>query len=337
MAGGAGYDTECRGRVPGKALLGRVSDFDVAVKKGTMLPIFGRPGRLNATVVVPSYEENGDPMSTIAAFVDALTLEEVGADRYRANSLSSAHGVVFGGQLLAQSVLAGLAGQEGKAVKTIHTVFARGASPDVPLEIAVDRMHGGRSVASSTVTISQGETLVTRSLVLLSAEEPDVIRHADAPRATTSPEESGGTVRGEGAWEIMIVDDVDISDPELVGPPELSAWVRFVDAPDDPATDQALVAYSTDGFLIGTAMRPHAGVGQSQAHRTLSTGVLSHTLTFHEPCPAAEWHLLQQRSTYAGHGRSYGHGDIFRSDGQLAASFVQDAMIRARSGKAGAL
>ncbi|HEX4126129.1 MAG TPA: acyl-CoA thioesterase domain-containing protein [Acidimicrobiales bacterium] len=276
-------------------------------------------------------------MFTIAAFVEALTLEEVGTDRYRANSLSSTHGVVFGGQLLAQSVMAGLAGQDGKSVKTIHTVFARGASPDAPLEIAVERMHSGRSVASSTVTISQGDTLVTRSLILLSADEPDVIRHADTPRAMTSPEASGGTVRGEGVWEIVIVDDVDISDPELVGPPELDAWVRFVDAPDDPATDQALVAYSTDGFLIGTAMRPHAGVGQAQAHVTLSTGVLSHTLTYHERCPAAEWHYLQQRSSFAGNGRSYGHGDIFRRDGQLAASFVQDAMIRGRSGKAGAL
>src|ERR1700677_2990384 len=144
------------------------------------------------------------PMSTIAAFVDALTLEEVGPDRYRAGSLSSTHGVVFGGQLLAQSVMAGLAGQEGKAVKTIHTVFARGASPEAPLEITVDRMHNGRSVASSTVTISQGDTLVTRSLVLLSANEPDVIRHADAPRSMTSPDEAGSTVRGEGAWEILI-------------------------------------------------------------------------------------------------------------------------------------
>ncbi len=276
-------------------------------------------------------------MFTISAFVDALTLEEVGTDRYRATSLSSAHGVVFGGQLLAQSVMAGLAGQEGKSVKTIHTVFARGASPETPLEIEVDRMHSGRSVASSTVTIRQGDTLVTRSLVLLSAEEPDVIRHADAPRSTAGPDEAGGTVRGEGAWEILIVGDVDISDPDLVGPPELDAWVRFAGAPDDAATDQALVAYSTDGFLIGTAMRPHAGVGQAQAHQTLSTGVLSHTLTYHEPCPAAEWHLLQQRSSYAGHGRSYGMGDIFRRDGQLAASFVQDAMIRARAGGAGKL
>ena len=55
--------------------------------------------------------------------------------------------------------MAGLAGQDGKAVKTIHTVFARGASPEAPLEIAVERMHSGRSVASSTVTISQGDQI----------------------------------------------------------------------------------------------------------------------------------------------------------------------------------
>jgi acyl-CoA thioesterase len=276
-------------------------------------------------------------MFTMDAFVEALTLEPAGEDRYRAANLPAEHGVVFGGQLLAQSIVAGSAGQEGKAVKTIHTVFARGASPETPLDITVERMHGGRSVASSTVTITQGDQIVTRSLVLLTAEEPDVIRHADQPRGSSSPDDVAGHIRGAGVWELAIVGDVDISDPELVGPPELDVWVRFVGAPDDPLTDQALVAYSTDGFLIGTAMRPHAGVGQAQAHVTLSTGVLSHTLTFHERCPAADWHLLQQWSSYAGHGRSYGRGDIFRADGSLAASFVQDAMIRARSGGAGKL
>jgi acyl-CoA thioesterase-2 len=276
-------------------------------------------------------------MFTIDAFVEALTLEPLGEDRYRATNLTSEHGVVFGGQLLAQSVMAALAGQDGKSVKTIHTVFARGAQPDAPLDVTVERMHAGRSVGSSTVTMSQGDTICTRSLVLLSADEDDVIRHAGEPRSGSRPEDVAGNIRGEGVWEMGIVGDVDISDPDLVGPAELDVWVRFAGAPDDPATDQALVAYSTDGFLIATAMRPHAGVGQAQAHKTLSTGVLSHTLTYHEPCPAREWHLLEQVSTYAGHGRSYGRGDIFRADGQLAASFVQDAMIRARSGGAGKL
>ena len=121
-------------------------------------------------------------------------------------------------------------------------------------------------------------------------------------------------------------------DPDLVGPPELDVWARFVGAPDDPAVDQALLAFSTETFLIGTAMRPHEGVGQSQAHVTLSTGVLTHTITYHEPCRAAEWHLLQMWASYTGHGRSFGRGDIFDLEGRMVGSFVQDAMIRARSG-----
>ncbi len=75
--------------------------------------------------------------------------------------------------------------------------------------------------------------------------------------------------------------------------------------PRRPAAEhRALLAFATDGFLIGTAMRPHAGVGQAQAHRTLSTGVVSRTLTFHEPGATRSWMLLRHRATFAGGGRS---------------------------------
>jgi acyl-CoA thioesterase len=267
----------------------------------------------------------------IEAFLEALTLERVAPGRYRAPNVRMGHGVVFGGQLLAQSIVAGLEGHEGKTVKTIHTVFARAASPDAPVEIQVDPMHAGRSFASSTVTILQRDRLCTRSSVLLSADEPDLIRHADAPAAVSTPEQAALQQESPGAWEVRVVGGVDVGDPGAVGPAELDVWTRFAGAPDDATTDQALVAFATDGFLIGTAMRPHPGVGQTQAHVTLSTGVISHTLTFHEPCAASEWLLLSHRSPYAGRGRSYGRADVFRADGQLVASFVQDSMIRAMS------
>jgi acyl-CoA thioesterase II len=138
-----------------------------------------------------------------------------------------------------------------------------------------------------------------------------------------------------GAWEVRAAPGVDVDDPSLVGPPELDVWTRFVGAPEDPALNQALLAFATDGFLIGTAMRPHAGVGQAQAHRTVSTGVVSHTLTFHEPCAAGEWLLLAHRSPYAGHGRCYGRASVFRADGTLVAAFVQDGMIRALAAPGG--
>ena len=268
---------------------------------------------------------------SIEAFLEALTLERVAPHRYRAPNVRIGHNVVFGGQLLAQSIVAGLAGHEGKTVKTVHTVFARAASPDAPVEITVDPMHTGRSFSSSTVTISQNDRLCTRSIVLLSADEPDLIRHADASTTASTPEESEVLKESPGAWEVRVVDGVDVGDPDAVGPAELDVWTRFVGAPDDPTTNQALVAFATDGFLIGTAMRPHPGVGQAQAHVTISTGVISHTLTFHEPCAASEWLLLSHRSPYAGRGRSYGCAHIFRANGQLVASFVQDSMIRAMS------
>lgn len=278
-------------------------------------------------------------MAAIESLLRAFRLEPTDPDAYRAENAESGHGVVFGGQLLGQSIVAGLAGREGKAVKTVHTIFARAASPDVPLAISVDRVQEGRTFASSAVTIKQADRLCTRSLVLLSADEPDFIRHADAPPAVPGPEGCRPVGEGPGAWEVRIVGDVDLGDPDLVGPPELDVWTRFVGAPDDPALDQALLAFATDGFLIGTAMRPHAGVGQAQAHRSVSTGVISHTLTFHEPCPAREWFLLSQRSPYAGRGRCYGRGNVFRADGALVASFVQDGMIRAlqSSGRSGPL
>src|SRR4051812_43653523 len=265
----------------------------------------------------------------IEGLVRSLTLEPIGPDRYRAENADSGHAVIFGGQLMAQSIVAALVGHEGKAVKTLHTVFARAGSPDAPVEIAVDRVHAGRAFGSSTVTISQGDRVCTRSSVLLSADEPDFIRHADVAPEVPQPDDS----TGDDAWQVRIVGDIDISDPDAVGPPDLDVWTRFVGAPDDPATDQALLAFATDAFLIGAAMRPHAGIGQAQAHVTLSTGVISHTITFHEPCPAGEWVLLSHHSTHAGHGRCYGRANVFRADGALAASYVQDAMIRPLEGR----
>jgi acyl-CoA thioesterase II len=263
---------------------------------------------------------------TTDALVESLALEQVGEGTYRAPNVDSGNPVVFGGQLLAQSIVAAALGQDGKTVKTIHTVFSRAARPELDLQISVDRMHTGRSLSSSTVTISQDGRVCVRSQVTLCADEPDLIRHADGPSVQRVPPTQEPTPDND--WQIHILDDVDVMDADAVGPADLDAWNRLPGAPKDPIVNQALLAFTTDGYLIGAAMRPHKGVGQSQAHVTLSTGVLTHTLTFHEPVSAGEWFLLTSHSNYAGRGKSYGHGDAFDVDGQLVASYVQDGMIR---------
>ena len=260
--------------------------------------------------------------------LDTFDFEQTGPTSFTASSMSEGPGqVVFGGQLLAQSIVAASTVVPDKELKTLHTIFARGASNELPLDLEVDVIQAGRAFASVSISFRQNDKSCVRATALLHAPDPDLIRYT-APKPAVGKPDDAAARPGMDWWEVRFVDDVDIDDPALIGPPELDVWTRFPGAPADPVTNQALLAYATDGFLIATAMRPHEGVGQSLAHTAISTTVLSHTLTFHEPVDASSWLLLTNESPYAGRGRSYGRANVFTEEGALVASYVQDNMIR---------
>jgi acyl-CoA thioesterase len=117
-------------------------------------------------------------MSELSRLLEVLELDPTGPGTFRAqNFAEGAVSVVFGGQILAQTIVAATSADPTKAVKSVHTVFARGADGSMPLDIEVDAMHGGRALSSATVTIRQGERICTRSLALLSAARPHPARH----------------------------------------------------------------------------------------------------------------------------------------------------------------
>jgi acyl-CoA thioesterase len=250
-------------------------------------------------------------------------------DGYIGHNLTEGPGaVVFGGQLLAQTVVAAARTLPGKEVLSLHCAFVRSAQPDEQLDISVETMSNGRAFGSVTVNIGQSGKVCARSVVLLQVPDPDLVRYESPPPASPAADVLPRHGRDDW-WDIRYDGDVDISDPDAVGPPSLDVWSRFPAAPsDDLVTSQALLAYASDGFLIATAMRPHKGVGQSLAHVTISTTVLTQTLSFHEPFDASQWLLLAHESPYAGRGRSYGSANVYTSDGRLVASYVQDNMLR---------
>jgi len=237
---------------------------------------------------------------------------------------------VFGGELLGQAIMAAALRVPGKRVKSVQAIFARGADAREPVDIRVEPMHDGRSFGSASVTFSQGDRLCTRALVLLDTADPDVVRHQPDAPAVEAPDPQAAEVNRAAAPEAIVVGGVDVRDPGAVGPATLQLWVRFAGAPnDDPNLARALLAFATDGWLIGTAMRPHEGIGQSMAHKTLATGVLSHALVFHQDLDASEWHVIDHESVFAGGGRCYGRANVFTAQGALVASFTQEALLRA--------
>jgi len=264
----------------------------------------------------------------------AFELTSTGENRFVAGNLGDpgARDVVYGGQLLAQMILASDKVGADKDLASIHTIFARSARVSDPVEIDVDVIHDGRTMGSHSVTVHQGERVCAQGLILRRLDAPDLIRHQPDMPEVAGPEDSPDTGQGgllAPGSDLRVVGGVNTWDPDApVAPAELFAWVRLPSDSDDPALAQAMLAYGTDGFLIGTAMLPHAGVGQNMAHRNIATGVVSHTLTFHEAVPVGEWLLLAHESPYAGRGASYGRAHVFTRDGRLVASFVQENMIR---------
>ena len=95
-----------------------------------------------------------------------------------------------------------------------------------------------------------------------------------------------------------MVDGVDLADRTMRGPPSTTFWTR---APTeavgaDQVAHQALLAYATDLTVIGTALRPHVGFSQADAHVTLHTAVTGH----HDVVPPTvpdldDWCLVSQQ------------------------------------------
>jgi acyl-CoA thioesterase len=268
-------------------------------------------------------------MSADSPILRSFALERTGDCSFRGESVHDARRpVVFGGQIMGQMIVAASRTSPGKSVRSLHVIFARSGTTTRPVEITLEPVHSGQSFASLVATASQGDRVLSRGMALLDIGEPDVIRHQVPVPPASEPLDAPPVPSPYPGAELRLVDGVDLMTTTATGEPEVNAWVRFTDVPPEQPQHQALLSWFTDGFLIAAAMRPHEGIGQSQAHESLSTGVIAHTLTFHEPVQADQWMLITNRSLHAGAGRSYGEGHVFTVGGQLIASFTQENMIR---------
>jgi acyl-CoA thioesterase len=113
-----------------------------------------------------------------------------------------------------------------------------------------------------------------------------------------------------------------------VGPPQIDAWVRFRQVPDDDAIHVGLVAQFTGHMSIAAALRPQAGIGQSEAHRAWSMSINAISLSVHGVIRADQWLLYRHLSTSAGDGMTHSECRVHDEHGLLVASFSVDAMVR---------
>lgn len=265
--------------------------------------------------------------------LDCLELERLADGGYAARNLPMDYRRLFGGQLLAQAIVAAARSAEGKRVKSIHACFPQEGEREAALVYRVEALQDGRSFSTRWIRALQGERNVLSALVSLHVEEEGLSHQLEAP-AVGAPQQAALRELDMIPWETRCVGDVDL-DARTSGPPRFEFWMRAPALPADPALHQALFAHASDLTLIATALRPHAGLGQSDAPERIATAVTSHTLWFHRPLRLDDWLLVTQSSPSAAGARGFGLGHAFGSGpqgpaAQHVASFAQECLLRLR-------
>ncbi len=218
-----------------------------------------------------------------------------------------------------------------------YITFPKAATFDKPIELSVEPLRLGRTFSTVSVRGEQDGTLVSPALVLMGADAEDVIEHTLTMPEVAGPGEAEPYDMRMIGRAVRVVDGAYSPDPDRIGPPELYVWLRFRDDPPQLHLRRALVAQATTHWTIAAAMRPHPGVGEADAHVSLSTGPISLAIAFHDDAPLDQWFLYANRATWSGRGLSHGEGQVFSQGGRLLASFSVHAMIRRFSGnRAGA-
>ncbi len=281
--------------------------------------------------------------SALDGLLSLLDLEPLEHDYFRGQSASYGAPRVFGGQVLAQAVIAaGRTAPEDRTCHSLHAYFILPGDVKAPILYHVDRLRDGGSFATRRVTAIQHGRPIFNAALSFHRGEPG-LDHADPapeapePDSVTSeleiarsladriPARFRDTLTSERAIDYRPVNPVNPFAPEATEA-KLEVWLRVSgELPDDPLIHQAILAYASDYGLLGTALRPHA---RSVFDPGIMAASLDHAMWFHRPFRADAWLLYAMDGPSASGGRAFTRGAVHDREGSMVASVAQEGLVR---------
>ena len=214
-------------------------------------------------------------------------------------------------------------------------------SQQTPIVYTVDRIRDGRSYTTRRVVGLQHGKAIFALTASFCVEETG-IEHADPMPDVPAPETLPTLVERmapyaserDGFWvRTRPIDLRYVGDPpraameaEDTHTADSRVWIKTFDTlPDDPLIHVCALTYASDMSLLDSVLLPHhLAFGNSP----IMLASLDHAMWFHRPFRVDEWMLYDQHSPSASAGRGLAQGRIFRADGALAVSVVQEGLVR---------
>lgn len=284
-----------------------------------------------------------DPTSSLIQLLNLGDLEGARTDEdiFMGPSQHQPRHRVFGGQVLAQSLVAGSRTvPEGRGVHSMHGYFLRPGDANKPITFGVQRLRDGRSFSARRVHAYQ-EGMPILSMIASFQDEDEGIEHqSEMPAGIPAPESLPSTADLLGKFDHPVARhwayerpfDIRHVDPALYvsakGEKEArnAVWMKtFGPMPNDQELHRAALAYASDYTLLESILRKH---GMSWITPGMSVASLDHAMWWHRPVRVDEWLLYVQESPSAQGARGLATGKIFSRDGLHVATVAQEGMIR---------
>jgi acyl-CoA thioesterase-2 len=275
---------------------------------------------------------------------ETLALERIEVNLFRGTSPDYSGERIFGGQVIAQSLLAAYETVDDRVCHSLHCYFIRPGDPKIPILFDVDRSRDGGSFTTRRVTAIQHGRQIFNLAASFKVPEKGYEHQAPMPKVPRPDELPDEATQRQMLLEALPPEMHDLLrrprpiEMRAVGghhfllkgkaEPNSNIWMRAV-APvgDDVKMQQVVMAYASDMALAGNALRPHGLLWRTPG---LQSASLDHAMWFHHPSDFNRWHLYVMDSPAAAGACGFNRGSIYREDGVLVASTAQEGLMRVR-------
>lgn len=277
-----------------------------------------------------------------------LGLEQLEHNLFRGRSPQTGWFRVFGGQVIAQALMAACQTVQGRLPHSLHAYFILGGDPAAPIIYDVDRIRDGKSFTTRRVVAIQHGQAIFSLAVSFHNDEPGYAHHApmpDVPPPEDVPEPRDVVATlGDKVPEALrrylerdrAIDLRPVDYSRYTGGAKsdnaFHVWIKARGPlPQDEVFHRCVLAYASDMTLLDAALVPHR---TTLFQDSIQAASLDHALWFHKPVRADEWLLYTQHSPFAGGGRGLSIGGLYTRDGILVASVAQEGLIRPKTSRA---
>lgn len=279
-------------------------------------------------------------MDRIQDVLDLLNLKARGANSFEGGQPGDGALRVFGGQVVAQALVAACRTVDGRLPHSIHAYFVQAGNADLPIRFDVTRVRDGRRYSTRTVTATQRERTILTAMVSFGSSDiaddyhdaptcsdpsPDSLRPIEQQLEPYAEEHNGWWTRNRPFDLRYITSPPRISLDEPKTPdPSSRLWIRAKGSPAmDDATSRCLITYISDMTLLDSA----AKMTRQTSRGPGAIASLDHAVWFHRTPDLSQWHLYEQHSPVRASGRSFVGGRIVDRTGVPVCTVTQEGLL----------